>query len=100
MPVPVSGIVAGEPGALLVIEMLPEALPAVVGANCAVNVVLPPALMVAGIASPEMLKPAPDALATVIVSEPVPGFESVIVCDELPPTLTLPNATLTGLIAN
>lgn len=32
-PVPLSGIVAGEPGALLVMEMLPEAVPAVVGAN-------------------------------------------------------------------
>lgn len=44
-PVPLSAIVAGEPGALLVIEMLPEALPAEVGANVTVNVVLAPALI-------------------------------------------------------
>ena len=33
VPVPLNTIVAGEPGALLVMEMLPLALPAVVGAN-------------------------------------------------------------------
>ena len=33
VPVPVKAIVAGEPGALLVSEMLPVALPAIVGAN-------------------------------------------------------------------
>ena len=33
VPVPLNEIMAGDPGALLVIEMLPEALPVVVGAN-------------------------------------------------------------------
>ena len=40
MPVPVSGIVTVESVALLVIVMLPEAIPAVVGANCAVKLAL------------------------------------------------------------
>ena len=38
VPVPLRAIVAGEPGALLVIEMLPVALPADVGANVTVKV--------------------------------------------------------------
>lgn len=36
-PEPVRAMESGEFGALLVIEMLPEALPAAVGANLAVN---------------------------------------------------------------
>jgi hypothetical protein len=48
MPVPLSGIVAGEPGALLEIEMLPEALPPDVGANVTVNMLFAPTLMVLG----------------------------------------------------
>jgi hypothetical protein len=41
-------MVVGEVGALLVMEMLPEALPAVVGVNVAVNVVFAPALIEVG----------------------------------------------------
>src|SRR2546422_11104332 len=37
-PVPLRAIVRGEPGALLVMETLPLALPAAEGANCALNV--------------------------------------------------------------
>jgi hypothetical protein len=47
-PVPLSESVAGEFGALLVIEMLPEALPAAVGVNVAVNVPLDPAAIDVG----------------------------------------------------
>lgn len=45
IPVPLSAIVAGETGALLVMEILPVALPEVVGANVAVNVAFAPALI-------------------------------------------------------
>jgi hypothetical protein len=38
-PVPLKATVSGDPGALLVMEILPEALPATVGANLALNVV-------------------------------------------------------------
>lgn len=100
VPVPVKAIAAGEPVALLVIETLPLALPAEVGANCAVNEVFAPALIVAGTARPLMLKPAPDALAAVIVNAALPVLVNVTVCGELPPTFTFPNATLAGLIAN
>jgi hypothetical protein len=37
-PVPLKAIVSGDPGALLVMEMLPEALPATAGANLALSV--------------------------------------------------------------
>lgn len=49
MPVPLNAIVAGETGALLVIEILPGALPADVGANVTVKVRFEPALMVVGV---------------------------------------------------
>ena len=44
-PVPLSEIVAGDPGALLVMEMLPEELPAAAGVNVTVNCALAPALI-------------------------------------------------------
>ena len=62
-PAPLSGIVIGEPGALLETEMLPETLPVVVGANVAAKVALFPGLIVTGVLRPLMLKPAPDVLA-------------------------------------
>ena len=40
--------VAGDRGALLVIEMLPGVLPAAVGANVTVKTLFAPALMVVG----------------------------------------------------
>lgn len=61
-PVPDSATAAGEPCALLTIEMLPVALPAEVGANVALNEALAPALIVIGILPPLTPKPAPDAV--------------------------------------
>jgi hypothetical protein len=77
--VPLSAIVSGEPGALLVIEMLPEVLPVAAGANLAVNEVFEPALIVTGVVRPDMLKPVPDADAAEIVMLAVPEFVSVMV---------------------
>jgi len=54
-PVPLKDIVVGEPGALLVMVTVPVKLPAVVGANTALNVALFPAARVTGVASPLML---------------------------------------------
>jgi hypothetical protein len=51
-PVPLSATVAGEPGALLEIVMLPGRLPTVVGAKMALKVVLAPAATVLGVARP------------------------------------------------
>ena len=62
-PVPVSAMDKGEFDALLTSEMVPVALLLVVGANCAVNVEVCPALIVRGVASPLMVNPVPDAVA-------------------------------------
>jgi hypothetical protein len=80
---------------LLTIEMLPEALPAVVGENFAVNEVLCPALSVEG-ASPVMLNPVPDALPEEIATLAVPEFVKVTLTDPLAPTSRLPKLMLVG----
>ena len=51
-PVPVSAIAKGEPEPLLVREIDPLALPAVVGEKAALNVVVAPTAIVAGVESP------------------------------------------------
>ncbi len=56
-PVPLSAMVAGDPGALLLTEMAPEVLPADAGAYCTANVTLTPALIVWGKPSPLTLNP-------------------------------------------
>lgn len=97
VPVPLKAIVVGELGALLTIEMLPLALPAVVGANCALKVVLNPAPKVSGVLKPLMLIPAPDAEAPEIVTLAVPVFVTVMDWVPLLPTATDPKLTLEGL---
>jgi hypothetical protein len=86
LPVPLNVIVNGELGALLPTEMLPDALPAVVGANCAVKVVLCPAAIVAPEDNPFALKPVPVALAWVIDTLSFPELVRVIVADPVLPT--------------
>jgi len=63
IPVPDNAIVAGEPGALLTIEIPPASLPTAGGVNVAVNDALPPALIVIGIVAPLMLNPVPEGAA-------------------------------------
>jgi hypothetical protein len=66
--------------AVLVIAMLPVALPAALGVKVAVNDVLCPGLRVAGRLRPLMLNPVPLANACVmVIAEPLPLFR-VIVC--------------------
>jgi hypothetical protein len=100
VPVPFKVIVVGEFGALLTIEMLPLALPAEVGANLALNVVLSPAPNVTGVVIPVVLKPAPVTVTAEIVTVAVPPFVRVMVCELLVPVATLPNAALLGDAAN
>src|SRR5437899_7518992 len=99
-PVPLRARVRGEPGALLVMETLPLALPVAEGANCALNVVFCPAASVSGRDKPLMLKPVPEALAAEIVTLAVPELVNVTVCDALLPTRTFPKLTLAGLDAS
>jgi len=95
VPVPDKAITSGEPGALLAIETLPVALPAVVGANFAVNDVLCPAVSVIAV-RPVMLNPVPDALPCEIATLPVPVFFRVTLTDSLAPTSRLPKLMLVG----
>src|SRR6266849_5968927 len=90
-------MVSGEPGALLVMEALPLALPVGEGANCALKVVFCPAASVSGTDKPVMLKPVPEALAAEIVTLAVPELLNVRVCVPLLPTSTFPKLKLEGL---
>jgi len=62
-PVPLSRMVVGEVGALLVSVILPLALPVEFGANPALKVMLVPGVIVIGTLSPVILNPVPDTLA-------------------------------------
>src|SRR2546428_2533243 len=96
-PVPLSGIVRGEPGALLTKEIEPVTLPAVVGAKAALNVVLPPAASVSGRDKPLMLNPVPEALAAGTDTHAAPEQANAKVGCPLLPTRTFPKLTLAGL---
>jgi len=63
MPVPLMEIASGELNCALVIEALPEAFPAAVGAKLAVKVKLLPGDKVKGRDAPLIAKPAPVAVA-------------------------------------
>ena len=95
-PVPLSATAKGDPGALLVIDMLPLTLPAAVGAKAALNATLAPAATVCA-ESPVWLKPTPVTLTWEIVRLAVPVFFKVIACELLVPTTTLPKLTLDGV---
>jgi len=96
-PVPLTEMVSGEPGALLVSEIDPLALPAEVGVKTALNVELFPGLMLNGVAMPLRLNPAPEIWACEMVTVAVPELVRLIVCELLFPTVTLPKAALVGL---
>jgi len=96
VPVALRTIVVGEPGAFVVSEMLPEALPKEVGAKTALNAVLLPAEIVCG-EKPVILKPVPMTLPCEIVRLALPVFFRVIVCEPLLPAATLPKLTLDGV---
>jgi hypothetical protein len=96
VPVPLNATAVGELGALLVILTLPVRLPAVVGSNRTLNVVVPPAGTVAGVASPLTLKAAPLSPICEIVSDAVPVFVTVKLWDFVWPSATLPKLKLAG----
>jgi hypothetical protein len=70
--------------------MEPEADPPDAGPKVTLNVVLPPAAIVAGNARPLRLKPVPAILACVIVRLDEPVFDSCIVWELGDPTVTFP----------
>ena len=96
-PVPLSPIVVGELGALLVMVIEPFTAPAEVGANTALNVVALPAAIDNGALIPLILKPVPATVTEEIVNDAVPVFERLIVCELLVPVVTLPKLALPGV---
>jgi hypothetical protein len=99
-PVPLSAIETFGSLAVLVIRMFPATAPTLVGANCAVKVVLWLTASVWGVASPVVLNPVPLALTVRMVTLAVPVFVKVINCCPLLPVTTFPNATLPGFASN
>lgn len=96
VPLPVIGIVMFASLAVLTTAMLPDAVPDVVGANCAVKLADCPAAMVSGAVKPITLNPVPVAVAWFTVTLALPEFCKVIVCVPLLETATLPKFTLPG----
>lgn len=96
-PVPVSEMLIGEFGALLVSVTLPLAAPADVGANSTLNVALLPALMVSGTVRPLMLNVPDEMVACVIVRLAVPGLLRVTLNVELLSVVTVPKLTVEGV---
>ena len=94
-PVPARPTKRGEPGAVLVIETFPLALPDAVGANVTLKIAVPPGVNVCG-DSVLILKPAPLALAALIDRLAVPEFVTVTLTDAVLPTSMLPKLTLDG----
>ena len=82
---------------MLVIDMLPDAAPAAVGLNVAVNVEFEPAFNVSGVVKPLSINPVPETDPFETVTATVPLFVRVIVCALLLPTNTFPKATGKGL---
>lgn len=96
VPVPVSGIAVGDPARFVFTEMLPDTLPAEVGAKTALKVMVLLGVRVCAV-KPVTLKPAPEALSDETVRLAVPVFFNVIVWELFEPSATLPKAMLDGV---
>ena len=77
----------------------PLAAAAEEGANVAVNVALPPAVIFVAVLSPAWLNPVPETLIWEMLRVVFPLFVRVIVCELLLPTVTVPKLTLEGFAA-
>lgn len=90
-------VAVGEFGSLLVILMLPESLPAVVGVNDTFIVALPPGTIVLGVAMPEI----PNGPAFTEINEMIrfapPVFVSVSEPFNVVPTIALPKLSVVEL---
>lgn len=96
VPVPLSGTVNVPFVAFDVIVTVPEAAPAVVGANFAVNVAVAPAAICCPLVRPVLLNPVPVVVAWLIVIAALPEFVRVMVCWLELPTTTLLKLKLPG----
>ena len=98
-PVPDRDTVAGEPVALLTMEMLPLALPLTVGLNWALRVRFCAGESVTGVLPPPIKKPAPLAVICEMVTLEFPVLVIVTFCvAEVVPVVMLPKLKLVGLM--
>ena len=98
VPVPVSVmIVVGTCGSLLVMVMLPESLPAMVGENDTVAVALPPGAIVLGVVMPETPKGPPSTVINEMIRFSLPVLVSVNAPLAVVPTVALPKFKLVEL---
>ncbi len=98
VPLPVREATVGVLYALLLIATLPDALPAAVGANCALKVLDCPGARENGKVNPLMPKPAPVTPPCEILKLAVPELVKVTVWALAVPTATFPKLTLLGVI--
>lgn len=96
-PVPVRATAAAGFVALLVICMVPLALPAVAGAKVTTTLAVCPAASVRGKAGALWLKPVPVVAILLTVTAALEALLSVMVWFALEPVKTLPKATDCGL---
>jgi len=96
VPVPLRGIVVGEPERFVDTEMLPVTLPASAGAKTAVKVMVLLGVNVCA-AKPVTLNPVPVTLSDETSKFAVPVFFRVISCVPVAPSATLPKLTLDGV---
>jgi hypothetical protein len=96
VPVPVSEIVVGDCGSLLLIEMSPESAPVLVGEKDTLTVADCPALMVFGVVIPETPNGAPFTLIIEMFRSEPPVFVRVKLAESLVPIVTEPKPTLAG----
>src|SRR5271165_3896351 len=97
MPVPLKARTAGEFGALLRIDTLPDTVPAEAGWYCTLNVVEVPGFSDSGKLSPLVLKPLPATLTWLIVRTAVPVLLACTVCELVEPTGTFPKLIVAGV---
>jgi len=91
VPVPVSAmIVVGVCGSLVVMVMLPESFPAMVGENDTLAVALPPGAIVSGVVMPETPKGPPATEIKEMIRFAPPALVSVSVPLAVVPTVALP----------
>jgi hypothetical protein len=97
-PAPVRLIVTGVLLALLLIEMVAEAVPVVVGLKNTMKLILMPADRVMGTLSPDMLKPVPLMVACEITRSAVLVLDNFMFSLVCVLTLTSPKLTSDGVM--
>lgn len=97
IPLPESATFSTELTAFDAIARFPLTLPAEVGENMTLKLILCPAFSVAGKVRPFVLNPEPVAVAAEIVTAAPPELVRVSVSEALLPLVTLPKLKLAGV---